>query len=174
MFGGPGQGGFHHGGPGQGGGFHHGGPGQGGGFHPGGGFNTGAQNSAGFVSFETKDLLATNQSISSGQAFKAKTHSYHARLEQDGELVVYMNDHFHQKNAMWRSKSGGKGHGPYRLVMQDDGNLVIYDSHNKATWASGTDKKGASGHKVVMQDDGNLVLYDGNSKPTWNTGTHRT
>lgn len=56
-----------------------------------------------------------------------------------------------------------------RVVMQDDGNLVIYDAQNKAFWASGTAGKGIS--SLTIQNDGNLVLYDSANRPTWYTGT---
>jgi len=119
-----------------------------------------------------KDRLGMNQHITSGQYIQSKTYSYITRLEHDGELVVYMNDHFHPKNALWRSKKTG-GQKPYRLVMQEDGNLVIYDIQNKDIWESGTDGKGSKGHGLVMQDDGNLVIYDGANIPIWDTNTYR-
>ena len=40
--------------------------------------------------------------------------------------------------ANWFSNSKGKGTPPYKLTMQDDGNLVVYDSTNTPTWATGT------------------------------------
>lgn len=44
------------------------------------------------------------------------------------------------------------------LVMQGDGNLVLYDNFSgRALWASGTD--GRNGARAVMQSDGNLVVY---------------
>jgi|GEM_PF-4822355 len=58
--------------------------------------------------------------------------------------------------------------GMYRLIMQGDGNLVMYDIFNKALWASGTMGKG--GNVVTMQGDGNLVIYAG-SKAVWASGT---
>jgi len=56
----------------------------------------------------------------------------------------------------------------YRLILQSDGNLVLYSS-TKAIWASWTVGKG--GIRLVMQGDGNLVLYDKNGFPVWNSGT---
>ena len=51
--------------------------------------------------------------------------------------------------------------GRYRLYMQGDGNLVLYDEaqSHKALWASNTD--GQPGLHAAMQTDGNLVLYAG-------------
>ncbi len=86
-----------------------------------------------------------------------------------------------------------------RLVMQSDGNLVVYDEFNVARWASNTVNRGwravfqtdgnfvvytRSGHAVwasntaghpgsrlVVQDDGNVVIYDG-SRAVWASGTN--
>jgi hypothetical protein len=57
--------------------------------------------------------------------------------------------------------------------MQEDGNLVIYDSQNHATWSSETHHKGAQGHFLQVQDDGNAVIYDGDFKPVWASNTNR-
>ncbi|BBY82168.1 peptidoglycan DD-metalloendopeptidase family protein [Mycolicibacterium pulveris] len=61
--------------------------------------------------------------------------------------------------------------GRYRLYMQKDGNLVLYDEQrsHKALWASATD--GQSGAHAVMQSDGNLVVYRG-SKALWSSHTN--
>jgi len=56
------------------------------------------------------------------------------------------------------------------LAMQGDGNLVLYDTNHKPLWYSGTAGVGPS--KLVMQDDGNLVVYTNSGKPTWNTQTN--
>ncbi len=59
--------------------------------------------------------------------------------------------------------------GNYTLVLQEDGNLVTYDSHKKAIWNSGTDKSGAV--ECVMQGDGNLLLKDRGGRVAWATYT---
>ena len=62
------------------------------------------------------------------------------------------------------------GRGQYRLVMQGDGNLVMYSqSVTDAVWASGTD--GHPGARAVMQGDGNLVVRDKANKALWASGT---
>lgn len=58
--------------------------------------------------------------------------------------------------------------GKYTLIMQSDGNLVIY-KQGKAIWATNTQGKG--GTWVVMQTDGNFVIYTPQSKPVWATNT---
>jgi hypothetical protein len=54
-------------------------------------------------------------------------------------------------------------------VMQQDGNLVIYDSTiGKPIWASNTNGKGSGGpYKIIMQRDANLVIYDRTGKAIW-------
>ncbi|MFD0007885.1 hypothetical protein ACFVJ4_36485 [Streptomyces sp. NPDC127178] len=57
-----------------------------------------------------------------------------------------------------------------RLVMQSDGNLVMYRLRdNKAIWASGT--WGHPGAYAKMQTDGNFVIYDANNRFLWHTNT---
>jgi hypothetical protein len=48
--------------------------------------------------------------------------------------------------------------GRYRLVLQSDGNLVLY-WEGQPLWNSGT--RGDAPDHLVMQNDGNLVLYQG-------------
>lgn len=59
--------------------------------------------------------------------------------------------------------------GEWRLVMQPDGNLVLYGPQNVVKWSSGTYND--PGSFVVMQGDGNLVVYRGLPYAVWNSGT---
>ncbi|BBX68844.1 hypothetical protein MPSYJ_23050 [Mycolicibacterium psychrotolerans] len=61
--------------------------------------------------------------------------------------------------------------GRFRLYMQGDGNLVLYDEAqgHRALWASNT--SGRPGLRAVMQGDGNLVLYSG-STGVWSSKTN--
>lgn len=56
-----------------------------------------------------------------------------------------------------------------RAVMQSDGNLVIYSAAGKALWSSGT--SGRPGASLVLQGDGNLVIYDATTRPVWSSNT---
>jgi len=62
-------------------------------------------------------------------------------------------------------------HLAYKLVTQNDGNLVLYGYNNKVHWSSGTSGRGIAPYKLVMQTDGNLVLYDTTTTPIWSSGT---
>lgn len=56
-----------------------------------------------------------------------------------------------------------------KAVMQRDGNFVVYNSAGRALWASRT--YGHPGAYLVLQDDGNLVIYATSGRPLWATGT---
>lgn len=56
------------------------------------------------------------------------------------------------------------------LVMQQDGNLVVYGgTGNRARWHTRT--HGNPGARLRLQSDGNLVVYSREDKPLWNSGT---
>ena len=59
----------------------------------------------------------------------------------------------------------------YILVLQTDGNLVLYDRQtNGALWDSKTG--GTQPGRLAYQIDGNLVLYDRFARVLWNSGTN--
>ncbi|MFJ7276588.1 hypothetical protein [Kitasatospora sp. NPDC098663] len=62
-----------------------------------------------------------------------------------------------------------------RLIMQPDGNLVVYRGYNTpnplAVWNSGTHVNHC-GYKAVMQSDGNLVVYSASGGVCWSSGTN--
>lgn len=55
-----------------------------------------------------------------------------------------------------------------RLVMQGDGNLVLYRD-GRPLWNTGT--PGNPGAWAVLQGDGNFVVYTAAGRPLWHTGT---
>jgi hypothetical protein len=58
--------------------------------------------------------------------------------------------------------------GDYTLIMQGDGNLVLYQG-STALWASGTVGSGAD--EAIMQGDGNFVLYTSSGSAVWASNT---
>lgn len=56
----------------------------------------------------------------------------------------------------------------YRLIIQPDGNLVLYNN-SAPIWHANT--VGSAAPTLVMQSDGNLVLYAQGSVPVWNSRT---
>ena len=58
--------------------------------------------------------------------------------------------------------------GDYSLIMQGDGNLVLYQG-GTALWASNTVGSGAD--EAILQGDGNFVLYTSSGTPVWASNT---
>jgi len=67
--------------------------------------------------------------------------------------------------------------GRFTLILQGDGNLVLYEG-STPLWASNTAGKASA--KAILQGDGNFVIYDGSGSPLWasntagNSGAHLT
>jgi hypothetical protein len=75
--------------------------------------------------------------------------------------------------ALFPNDSVGSDNGSYRLIMQQDGNLVLYKTvsrSNVAIWSSRTN--GQTVGECDMQTDGNLVIYTPNHKPIWASHTN--
>ncbi len=64
------------------------------------------------------------------------------------------------------------GNGAYRLAMQTDGNLVLYNQSNQALWHTHT--YGNPNAYAAFQTDGNFVVYRANGTPLWQTATYGT
>lgn len=126
------------------------------------------------------------------QSNTAYTGGEYLVLKEDGELQIVNKS----SDVIWSSKTGGKSfpdeinistsngdrylrssYAPIltkklALIMQKDGNLVLYNRVNsKPIWASGTNGKGKDNY-AVFQRDGNLVIYDRNRTPIWSSGTY--
>lgn len=94
--------------------------------------------------------------------------------------------------------------GWYQLIMQTDGNLVLYTKGNEVLWSTSTNLSGScyaimetngefrvratvggavqwtsgtpgsGGTRVQLQNDGNLVMFTTSNVPVWDTGTNRS
>ena len=59
----------------------------------------------------------------------------------------------------------------HTFVMQQDGNVVLYDRNSKPLWSTNTGGL-TSPRDLIMQTDGNLVLYGTDGKAHWASNTH--
>ena len=103
-------------------------------------------------------------------------------VQANGDIAIY-----YARRALWSTGSvistllGGERlepgwylQSPSRLcdlVMQRDGNLVLYSAGRRALWASGT--RGVAGAFAVMQPDGNFVIYPRTGRAVWASTTAR-
>ncbi len=104
--------------------------------------------------------MAPGQSITPGQYIISPDNQSVLFLQKDGDLVQY--DNF---KAVW--SSGTAGTNAAKLVMQTDGNLVLYDKNMNPLWDSQTQNN--SGAWLNLQSDGNLVIYSKTNQPLWAT-----
>lgn len=112
-------------------------------------------------------------------------------MQSDGNLVLYETSAnqtaLWDTGSNWDSNNSGLFYGQsipegttiysqndgYRLILQDDGNLVLYNSENTPSFCTGTSGSG-SGDFLAMQTDGNLVLYNSSDTALWDSGTQGT
>ena len=133
-----------------------------------------------FVILEGKYILSSGQSLYTGQYLMSRNGKYFFWLQNDGNLVLYKCLHQHctsstRRHHIWASNTNGKGNGPYKLIMQDNNYLVLYDASSKPIWWVGnsiSQYKWLKGGYVIIQDDGNFVMYDGEHKLIWDTATY--
>jgi hypothetical protein len=117
---------------------------------PNGKYEARMQSDGNFVIYQEDTPIWNTNTVGSADA------PYRLAMQPDGNLVVYGSSKADvtlsgfgvcSANspciAIWATGSrGGRsyGTGPYTLRMQDDGNLVMYDSTGLALWASGTQR----------------------------------
>lgn len=111
---------------------------------------TAPANYTGNIIGQEKTTMSPGDTILSPDGYTSLT------LTNDGALVLRRDF-----KVVWRTDAAGTS---ALLVMQADGNLVLYNKDMSAVWNSGTPGKGASILKV--QEDGNLVIYNAQGH-TW-------
>ncbi|MFG3408432.1 Dyp-type peroxidase [Streptomyces sp. NPDC048142] len=83
------------------------------------------------------------------------------RVEENGNHTISAVSTF----LLMDSVDAGKA----RLVLQDDGRLVVFDEDESPRWAS--NNPATPDARAVFQEDGNLVIYTPDNQPVWASGT---
>jgi hypothetical protein len=86
------------------------------------------------------DTLLQGQKLSRDQQLTSRDGVFHAVMQLDGNFVVYRD-----KFVTWTSDTWKRGD---YVILQEDGNLVIYDVNKTVTWASRTE--GTDANRLVM------------------------
>ena len=110
-----------------------------------------------------RDYLTMGQRLTPGQFLKSRNEKYVLTLRADGNLVLEGPE-----GQMWESGTGGR-EDVRDIIMQHDGNLVIYTQAGEAIWDSYTYPVPKT--KLIVQDDGNVVIYS-YKEAQWDTGTY--
>ena len=101
--------------------------------------------------------LSRNETLLPGQSHRSCNNQYELRVQGDGNVVL-----LGPGGLRWATYALGAGN---RLVMQTDGNLVVYSPSNQPRWHSNT--YGNPGAYLAIQDDGNLVIKTFDNRPLW-------
>jgi hypothetical protein len=81
-----------------------------------------------------------------------------------------MTDRLNSGQTLQVGESLVSPNGRFSLVLQQDGNAVLYEQEDSPVWASGTDGQDVS--TAAMQEDGNFVLSTPSGDPVWATDTY--
>ena len=113
------------------------------------------------------DRLNPGNALMPGQHLLSQNRIYTLSLQKDGNIVLRkaVSLKSKKKHILWTPGTSGK---VTKLLMQQDGNLVLYHNNN-AIWNTGTN--GHPGAYLVLQNDGNAVIYSKNNKSLWSTNT---
>ncbi|XP_031425707.1 mannose-specific lectin-like [Clupea harengus] len=88
-----------------------------------------------------------------GDFLRSNNNAATATFTADGNFVVTTT------KQVWETSSAGNG-GAF-IIMQADGNLVIYDGNDTPIWASQTGGNGGPASQLCLADDGHLQILDG-------------
>lgn len=113
--------------------------------------------------------------LGAGGAISSTSGNARFVYQGDGNLVLYV-----RRNGAWPSdsaagaevavwSSGTAGTSAGRVVMQSDGNLVVYDGGGSPVWASNTYNN--PGAFLAVQDDENVVVYSADGRAIWSSNT---
>ncbi len=86
-----------------------------------------------------------------------------------GHTTVYARDKLYPGEELRRGEYLNSDNGDFRLIMERDGNLVLFGPRRNPIWSTGT--HGTPAERCVMQKDGNLVLYAPGIQPVWSSAT---
>jgi hypothetical protein len=104
-------------------------------------------------------------------ALQAGEKVYPGDMPRRGErFTSATGDTLNPGEMLRRGEQLTSGNRQYRLILQQDGNLVLYGARKEPLWTSNT--QGQRVEKCIMQPDGNLVLYLHSGQPAWASNTN--
>jgi hypothetical protein len=116
---------------------------------------------AGVPLWAASGTLLPGTTLASGQTLNSPSGAYQLTMQRDGSLVVQKGG-----SDVWSSGTNSPG---AHVVLQGDGNLVVYSSASEPLWASGTD--GHPGASLLLTDHGRLALLSTTDGGTlWSAG----
>jgi len=107
--------------------------------------------------------LMNGSFLNTGQPLQSKNMMYQACVQMDGNLAVYTLMNYLNPNTriLYSTNIQNKGYPPYRLTLQPDGFLSIFDANYYQIWKSPNSAQGMPPYSLIIEDTGILNLYDG-------------
>jgi hypothetical protein len=106
--------------------------------------------------------IFSGQGLTPGHSWQSRDGRFTLAMQTDSNLVLYEG-----KTALWAT--GTVGQDVAFMIMQADGNLVLYNTSENAVWNSET--PGYEGASLAIQNDGNLVIYAPEAGAVWASNT---
>ncbi|KAL7836089.1 hypothetical protein AOLI_G00273730 [Acnodon oligacanthus] len=107
----------------------------------------------------SRNSLFTNQELHKGDFLISNDRNYKAIFQDDGNFVIY------GWKPLWASNTYGKP--VTRLIMQGDGNLVLYTGDGQPLWASNSWQNSITNdNSLFINNDGHLAVQRG-SQVLW-------
>ncbi|KAK5878122.1 hypothetical protein CesoFtcFv8_025561 [Champsocephalus esox] len=97
----------------------------------------------------SKNFLSRRDELRKGDSLVSNNGEFKAIFQEDSNFVVY------GWQPVWASDTHGSD--AFRLVMQDDCNLVMYSKSDKALWSSDSYGPNTDRSRLQLTDDGKLV-----------------
>lgn len=109
-----------------------------------------------------QSVLEPNESLRAGQTLWSDGGEYNLHFQEDGNLVLYRTA---DGEPIWSTDTAGTR--PGRVIMQDDGNFILYNARGEPIWATETTVPDS---RLVVQNDGSLVIRDPDGARVWQSG----
>lgn len=101
--------------------------------------------------------LVKGQQLLRSEWLMSKNGMYSLLMTKDGRLELFSCN---SKRPVWTKTPAD------RLVMQSDGNLVLYDDMSNVVWESKTNKL-TNGNRFELQNNGNMVVVSETGQVVW-------
>nr|BAE79274.1 lily-type lectin [Platycephalus indicus] len=99
----------------------------------------------------SKNFLSKNDELRRGDYLLSNNGQWKAIFQDDGNFVIY------GWSPVWDSKTHGSD--VFRLCMQADCNLVMYNKTGSPKWHTNSSKGDCNMCRLELTNDGKLVLY---------------
>ncbi len=119
------------------------------------------------TALQTKEFV-----LSENSPYHSDEGNFFFLVQDDGNLVIFeksAGSGIHKDKPIWSSSTNKRGTKPYLLVIEKNGDLVLYDSNWTHLWNPSTIQKGIAPFRLHLSNEGILTLIDGNENIIWDS-----